>query len=269
MNDQTRRVETEPFGITYDRLRLDKLLTRLVQKHGIKTSLELPADGAKAMPGIYSLALARAGVDVHLFNPEPQALELWDRLGLRDRVTVVEGDDPRDTGLDDDKFDLVWNFVSVGFRTDFEAIMAEMARTSRRHVMTVHCNGFNWGYPWHRFLHRVFDLDWTHGETAYFFPKRVRAVYRELGLEPVDFGLLDMPWWPDPPGFRDVRLHLQGVDVVEDFDWRAPIEDIYRTGHQPTPLRVLGRIEDSRRIPKPVRFVFSHLFFQLGEKILR
>lgn len=264
-----RRVETEPFGITYDRMQLDRCLTRLVRKHGIETALELPADGAKAMPGIYSLALARAGVNVHLFAPEPQALELWDRLGLLDRVTVVEGDNPADTGLDPDQFDLVWNFVSVGFRKDFRDIIGEMERTSKRFVMTVHCNGYNYGYPWHRFLHWALKLDWNHGETEYFFPRAVREVYRSSGLEPVDFGLLDMPWWPDPPGFRDVRLHLSGGDIVEDFDWRAPIEDIYATGQRPLGLRVLSRIERMPVIPTPVRFVFSHLFFLLGEKILR
>lgn len=272
MNDkraEKRRVETEPFGITYDRMRLGKLLTRMVEERGIKTSLELPADGAKAMPGIYSLALARAGVNVHLFNPEDQALELYDRLGLLDQVTVIEGDDPKNTGLDSGQFDLVWNFVSVGFRKDFEQIMAEMARTSNRYVMTVHCNGYNYGYPWHRFLHWALKLDWNHGETAYFFPRRVREVYRSLGAEPVDFGLLDMPWWPDPPGFRDVRLHLSGGDIVEDFDWKAPIEDIYATGKRPTGLRILSKIEDLPVIPRPVRFVFSHLFFVMGEKILR
>jgi len=270
MNDTTPRArEREPFGITYDRVRLDGVLTRLVREHAIRNVLELPADGAKAMPGIYSLALARAGCQVTLFNPEDQALDLWERLGLRDQVTVVRGDDPGDTGLADTSFDLVWNFVSVGFRPDFERIIKEMHRVTRRHVLTVHCNGFNWGYPWHRFLHRILDLPWTHGETAYFFPKRVRQVYRNVGLTPVDFGLFDMPWWPDPPGFRDVRLHLSGGDVVEDFTWTAPIEEIYHTGKRPTALRLLSAIEDLPIIPLPVRFVFSHLFFQLGERVLR
>jgi hypothetical protein len=263
-----RRREREPFGITYDRHRLDRVLTRLVRTHGIRTALELPADGAKAMPGIYSLALARAGVHVTLFNPEEQGLDVYRRLGLEDRVTAVYAEHPRETGLDDRSFDLVWNFVSIGFRPDFDAIVGEMRRVSRRHVMTVHCNGFNWGYPWHRFLHRALKLPWNHGETDYFFPRRVRSIYRAHGLEPVDFGLFDMPWWPDPPGFRDVRLHLSGGDVVEDFDWEAPIEQIYRDGALPTPLRVLSRIEDARHIPLPVRFVFSHLFFLLGERIL-
>ncbi|MFT6396045.1 MAG: hypothetical protein ACJAYU_000787 [Bradymonadia bacterium] len=264
-----RRTETEPFGITYDRMQLDRTITRLVRKHDIRTALELPADGAKAMPGIYSLAFARAGVHVHLFNPEPQALELWARLGLQDMYTVVEGDDPANTGLDPGQFDICWNFVSVGFRKDFRDIIAEMERCSKRFVMTVHCNGFNYGYPWHRFLHKALKLEWNHGETEYFFPKKVRETYRAKGLEPVDFGLLDMPWWPDPPGFRDVRLHLNGGDVLEDFNWKAPIEDIYRTGKRPFALRVLSRIERLPTIPTPVRFVFSHLFFVLGEKILR
>ena len=33
-----RQRETEPLGITYDRLRLDALLTRLVKERGIKTA---------------------------------------------------------------------------------------------------------------------------------------------------------------------------------------------------------------------------------------
>jgi hypothetical protein len=264
----SRPLEREPFGITYDRLRVDRLLTHLVRKHNIRTALELPADGSKAMPGIYSLALARAGVHVTLFNPEAQGVAVWERLGLMDRVTIVEGDDPMNTGLEPRQFDLVWNFVSAAVRPGFANQVQEMNRLSNRWVMTVHMNGFNWGFPWHRFLHKAFKLRWTHGETENFFPSHVRKVYRSAGLEPVEFGLLDMPWWPDPPGFRDVRLHLEGRDDVTTADWTAPIEEVYASGQTPLAGRVLGRIEDAP-IPRPVRFVFSHLFYQLGERILR
>jgi hypothetical protein len=260
-----RQRETEPLGITYDRLRLDALLTRLVRERGIKTAWELPADGAKAMPSIYSLALARAGVHVTLYRPEEQGLEVWRRLGLIDKVTAVYEGTPAATGLPDRSFDLVWNFVSVGFRPDFGDIIGEMARLSNRHVLTVHCNGFNWGYPWHKLLHAAFRLPWTHGETAYFFPNRVRDVYRGRGLNPAEFGHLDMPWWPDPPGFRDVRLHLSGGDRVEDLEWTAPIEAIYAGGEVPKLVQRLAKIEESE-IPTPVRTVFSHLFYQLGER---
>ncbi|MCA9563424.1 MAG: hypothetical protein KC561_08040, partial [Myxococcales bacterium] len=222
------RKETEVFGITYDRIRLDRTFEYLTKKYPIRTALELPAGGAKAMPSIYSLGLARHGVEVSLYNPDPKGLEVWDRLGLK--YNVIEGDDPRDTGLDDGAFDLVWNFVTVGIEPDFDRVIAEMSRLCSKYVMTVHCNGYNYGYPWHRFLHWALKLDWTHGETAYFFPKNVRATYRDSGLQPIDFGLFDMPWWPDPPGFRDVRLHLQGGDLHtqtgedsnDDIDWSAP-----------------------------------------------
>ncbi len=254
--------ETEPYGITYDRLRLDKNVRRLVEAHNIRTVLELPADGAKAMPSIYSLAFGMCGCDIHLFNPKEQGLAVWERLGMRDRVTVHEGQ-TTDTGLDSDSFDLVWNFVSVGFDPRFPQIIQEMARLSRRHVMTVHCNGFNIGYPWHRFLHRIFRLEWNHGETAYFFPRKVRQTYRDSGMEPVDFGLFDMPPWPDPPGFRDIRLHLNGGNDVESKIWTAPIEDVYATGRVPKRLRALSKVEDLP-IPNLVRFPFSHLFYILG-----
>ena len=257
--------ETEVFGITYDRLRLDRTFRRLLDRYPIRTALELPAAGAKAMPSIYSLALARLGVEVTLLNPEPQGLEVWDRLRLD--YNVVEADDLTNTGLDPASFDLVWNFVTVGFSPDFSGIIAEMARVSRRYVMTVHCNGFNYGYPWHRFLHWALKLDWNHGETAYFFPRAVKSTYRDAGLRSVDFGLFDMPWWPDPPGFRDVRLHLSGGDVVEELDWAAPIEDIYRDGDVPKGLKVLSFIEDLP-IPRLVRWPFSHLFYLFGEKRL-
>ncbi len=265
---QARPHETEPFGITYDRLRVDRVLTRLVRQYGIRTALELPADGSKAMPGIYSLSLARAGVHVTLLNPEDQGLAVYERLGLRDRVTAVYADSCTDTGLQADSFDLVWNFVSNGVSGEFDARTAEMSRLASRLVVSMHMNGYNWGYPWHRLLHRIFDVAWTHGPHEAFFPEYVKRTFRSHGLEPTEHLLLDMPWWPDPPGFRDIRLHLEGRDDTTVADWTAPIEEIYATGRMPLSGRVLERIEDSR-IPRPIRNTFSHLFAIVGEPILR
>jgi SAM-dependent methyltransferase len=267
MHTDPRPLEVEPPGITYDRLRMDRLLTHWVRTHAVRTALELPADGSKAMPSIYSLALARAGVHVTLVNPEPQGIEVWQRLGLADRLTVHRCDDIAHTGLPQASFDLVWNFVSLGVRHDLPAGLREMARLSRHSVLTVHMNGFNWGYPWHRFLHAAFRLPWTHGEPDHFFPRSIRARWREAGLEPQEEGLLDMPWWPDPPGFRDVRLHLAGRDDVAVADWRAPIEDIYAGQPVPAPLAFLERLEDAP-VPRPIRRVFSHLFYIAGRPLL-
>ncbi|MFU8803278.1 MAG: methyltransferase domain-containing protein [Bradymonadaceae bacterium] len=256
--------EREPYGITYDRLRLDALFDDLIKRFDIKRVLEYPAEGSKAMPSIYSLALAARGCHVTLVNPEPQGVDVWRRLGFEDQMEIIEVDDLENSGLDPGQWDLAWNFVTLGFREDFQPILKEMARLSRRHVMTVHCNAYNWGYPWHHFLHRLFKLEWTHGQTDFFWPHKVRAAYRNAGARPLETGLLDMPWWPDPPGFRDIRLHLSGGDQVEKFAWTAPIEDYYRTGEVSAPLRLLEAIE-SGPVPRPVRWVFSHLFYVLTE----
>lgn len=259
------RAEREPFGITYDRFRLDQTFQRLRQTHGFQTVLEYPAEGAKAMPSIYSLALGAMGCDVTLVNPAEQGLQVWRDLGFTGRLNTVQVEDLRDAHeLDAQQWDLVWNFVSVGFRPDFEAILSQMCRLSSRHVMTVHCNAYQLGYPWHRLLHRALRLPWTHGETDYFWPHRVRRAYRRVGATPVGFGLFDMPGWPDPPGFRDIRLHLNGGDDVAIFDWHAPIQDYYQHGRLPALMPLLSRIE-SAPVPLPVRYLFSHLFYVLSE----
>lgn len=261
----SQKREREPYGITYDRLRLDGVFQKMLARRPIQTVLEYPAEGAKAMPSIYSLGLGALGCDVTLVNPSEQGLDVWRSLGMEERFTVARVENLSDAQeLAAGQWDLVWNFVSVGFRPDFEQILAEMTRLSKRYVMTVHCNAFQLGYPWHHLLHRMLRLEWTHGETDYFWPHRVRRAYRKVGAEPLDFGLFDMPGWPDPPGFRDVRLHLNGGDDVDIFDWSAPIAEYYRSGKLPALMPWLSRVE-SAPIPQAIRYLFSHLFYVLAE----
>jgi nucleoside-diphosphate-sugar epimerase len=257
--------EREPLGITYDRLRLEKTFQKLIKQRAIRTALELPAGGAKAMPSLYSLGLARQGVQVTLFDPDERGLAVWDRLQLPYRV--VRGSDAAATGIPSGEYDLVWNFVTAGTDPAFPRIVAEMARVSKRYVMTVHTSGLNYGYPWHRFLHWLLRLEWTHGAPAAFFPSAVRGVYRRAALVPVDFGLFDMPFWPDPPGFRDVRLHRAAgaKHAQRPIHWSAPIEQLYQGSAVPPLARLLGHIEE---LPWPdaFRYPFSHLFYVLGDK---
>src|SRR5699024_9544800 len=139
MNPSTRprRREREPFGITYDRLRLDYVFRDLLARYPTRTVLEYPAEGAKAMPSIYSLGLGAMGCEVTLVNPSEQGLLLWERLGLGPQVRsvqVADLSDPRE--LAGQSWDLVWNFVSLGFRPEFEQIIAQMSRLSAKYLMT-------------------------------------------------------------------------------------------------------------------------------------
>ena len=260
------RAEREPFGITYDRYKLDHIFKRLSRIYPIYDVLELGAGGAKSMPSIYSLGFGKLKCQVHLFNSDDRGIEVWKRLGFDDRLTLHYGDE-QNTGLESDNFDLVWNFVTLGLRPNFEAILQEMVRVSQGYVMTVHMNGYNYGYLWHRFLHKIFKIPWNHGRRDTFFPKKIKKAHKKAGLEVVKCGFFDAPGWPDPPGFRDLRLHLQGVEFdshQSDVTWTAPIEDYYRNGTMSTPLKILSRIED---LPKPtlMRYPVSHLFYVFSQ----
>ena len=74
--------ELEGKGLDYERYALNKLFHELVRTYGIKSVLELPAKGEKAMPSIYSVALAQAGCDVTLVNAEEKSSWAWNELGF-------------------------------------------------------------------------------------------------------------------------------------------------------------------------------------------
>jgi SAM-dependent methyltransferase len=257
------QLQTEPFGITYDRFRLGIIFSRMVRELDIREAAEIPAWGAKAMPSIYSLALALNGCRVTLVDPWEPALEAWRRLDLEAKLNLIKVD-PVNTGLPDGGFDLAWNFVTLAHVSEPVKVLREMARVSRRYVMTVHQNGFNVGYPWHRFLHFIFRFPWTHGHRYCFFPGSVKRLYREAGIRPVKINVLDSPPWPDPPGFRDVRLHRNLPQGETTTEWRVPVVDYYLEDSFPRWMRILSRLEDLP-IPRQLKYPVSHLFYVLGE----
>lgn len=260
-----QKLQIEPGGITYDRYRLGQLFERIVRTRKVRKVVEVPAAGEKAMPSVYSLALGLLGCEVTLVNPVAASLEAWERLGIRDKAVVVEVEDLTTLPFEDGAFDMAWNFVTLSKTGAFEEVLGEMARVSGRLVMTVHNNGYNLGYPWHRLLHKVFGFPWTHGETRYHWPAEVHPAYERAGIHIEEQRFFDAPPWPDPPGIRDVRLHreLKDSSDVTACDWRAPVVDYYAAGQFPSWMRALSIVEDLP-IPAPLRAPFSHLFYVLG-----
>jgi hypothetical protein len=254
----TSGTETEPLGITYDRLRLADVQRRLVNRLSLSRVIEVDASGAKAKPSLYSLGFALAGCTVDLVGGRAESLEDWRALGLEDRVRLLSRPPRRGS------WDVAFNFVTAASDPRFTARLSYMSRLAPL-VMTVHVNGLHVGGPWHRLLHAVFRLPWTHGRFTAEFPGTVGLAYRTAGLSTRACGFFDAPGWPDPPGFRDVRLHRAGVSGhEEDVRWRAPIVDILGSGDVPTLLRVLEVQE--RLQPPPVRALMAHLYFHVGSR---
>jgi len=255
--------EREPVGITYDRLRLGEVEELLVRRFGWKRVVEVNAGGAKAKPSLYSLGFGRAGCSVDLAGGDPGAIEDWRALGLGGRVSIVDPDPASLTGSAG-RWDLAWNFVTASAGGGLSGAIRLLASLAPW-VMTVHENGLHFGRPWHVGLHALMGIEWTHGRWADAFPGAVGLAYREAGLSTVDAGFFDAPGWPDPPGPRDIRMHLAGIAGGEDLvEWEAPIVEIYRSGRVPGVLRLLRAWE--RIQPPVVRMLASHLYFHVGRE---
>ncbi len=254
--------ELEGKGLDYERYALDTLFRRLVRDLGIRTVLELPARGEKAMPSIYSLAFAAAGCDVTLVNAERRSDWAWRELGLP--VSHVDCPDVEHSGLPGAAYDLVWNFHSLSQREDPQALLAEMARLSARHVLFVAVNRYNPGFFSHRAVHRIFDVPWTHGDVRFMSPFFVRRFFRKRGLSIERTGVVDTPPYPDSLGFRDMRLHRMNVDLNQ-IDWDSNTIRWMKRGEYPAKIRLLY-LAEALPLPWFVKLVYAHLFWVLARR---
>jgi hypothetical protein len=254
--------ELEGKGLDYERYALDKLFRKLVRRHGIRSVLEIPARGEKAMPSIYSIAFAAAGCDVTLVNAEEKSRWAWEELELP--VTYVRCDAPERSGLDADRYDLVWNFMTLAQHANPEALLREMVRLSRGFVLSVAVNRFNPGFFSHRTVHRVFDVPWTHGDVRFMNPFFVRRYFERRGLRVVRRGVVDTPPYPDSLGFRDMRLHRMNVDL-NTIDWDSRSVHWMKRGAYPTKIKLLY-LAEALPLPWVVKLVYAHLFWVLARK---
>ena len=264
------RKEIEVFGVTYDRYVLLHLHGILTQSLGLKRVVDMPSHGAKAAGSLYSIGFAKAGCEVVLVNPEMETMYGWEKIGLEDAVETRLNVDVCRTGFEDDEFDLAFNFVTWTELPDPARYLREMKRISRKYVLLVTCNNFQPGYPWHRLIHFVFGFPWTHGQVKYNHITTVRKLFKNTGLNVVEYGAIDSPGWPDPSGPRDIRLHSRygatGNAPPKDKPlWEVPFLDYVETGVYPEWMKKLGKWDMTFR--KGVfKLPISHLFYVLGEK---
>lgn len=258
--------ESECFGLIYERFAFGKLLEKIVKEYNIKSVLELPGGGVKAMPSIYSICMGLAGCKVTVVNGEKASLNVWRRLGIEDMISFVECDDLSNTRLPDNSFDFVWNFVVFGTFKDPENVLKEMKRLSKRHVGLFLSNRKNVGYCFHRFAHWYTNIPWTHGDVTLRAPKRIKDMMKDQGMEIEKVGFVDTPPWPDSIGFRDIRLHRLAMENKLDLSkiaWKSDYVDFLESNHFPLWIRLVYAFES---IPMPyfLKQFYAHLFYVIG-----
>jgi len=266
MNDpqQNHDFEIEGFGVSYDRHMMFFQQQILTKELDLKNVLEMPSYGAKAASSLYSLGFAKAGCHVTITDLDEKMLPYWQELGLKDQLTHTPVNDYSQTNFSDGQFDLTWNFVTFTHAENKDAYIQEMMRISKKYVMLISCNNFQLGYPLHKIIHFLYKFPWNHGETHFNYMGNVKNLLTRNGLSIHEYGTIDSPPWPDPVGFRDVRLHKKAISKGV-YDWRVPVVDYIKNNRFPMWMNLLRSYDITLR-KGYWKLPFSHLFYVIGEK---
>jgi hypothetical protein len=258
---QRKDIEREHFGPLYDRYSLRKYFSSLVDKSGIKDCLEVPAVGVASAPGIWSEAWGEKGCNVTLVNaPKQETMQRWERMGIGARLKITDAD-VENLPFRNNTFDLVWNYVVLTKQINPAKVLNEMKRVSRKFVLVVANNRFNWGYPIHKNNHERKNIPWTHGDIILFDYRNMIGLFEKSGLKVVEKGLLDVVPWPEGIGFRDLRLHGKNLEGTE---WECKMVDYVEENRFPLWMKLVYLFE---KFPTPffMKLRYSHLYYVLGE----
>lgn len=257
-------MEKEVFGVIYERFSVGRKLDSIARRYGIKTVLEMPAHGAKAMPSIYSLGFADKAKKITLVNGNERYLSEWKKVSADHKVVWKQEDDILHTSFRDNEFDFVWNFAFISACSDPDALIEEMKRISSKYVAVFSVNAGNIGFPIHRIVHKRTGIPWTHGDIRYNNRHFLRKKLSKHGLKIVETGFADCPVWPDSLGFRDVRLHRMNVDFNK-MDWESDYPDMLSKNKFPLWIKLVYLVE---KFPMPafLKSIHSHINYMIAEK---
>jgi hypothetical protein len=186
-------------GTTYERFAIYRWLERLIDRHPIRDVLEGPGDGVAGISGINSVPLARRGAKVTVALRDRREIALARRV-WEAQDCLAQGSFVCANGLPlpftSRRFDLVWNFNRLPFFNP-QAMIAEMARISRRYVLLMAPSRHNYGFLARRVHHRLTGRPWHYGDIDVMEPGKVIDLLAQFELQALEAVLLDAPWWPD------------------------------------------------------------------------
>jgi hypothetical protein len=197
---ETLTILDSGLGTTFERWALNRYLSRLQDRLGLKTVLEGPGDGMTGISGINSLVLALGGADVTVALTDSGRADLarkvWGRhLSGHPASWRIASDGALPSGPR--LFDLVWNFNVMTRQERPSELLGAICGLSRRFVLIFVPNRKNYSFFLHRLHHRVAKQPWDHGAVELMSPGYWRKALSGFGFGRCETVWLDCPWWPD------------------------------------------------------------------------
>jgi hypothetical protein len=258
----------EGIGTVYERVVIDDYFRRLQAERDIRSVLECPADGVTGVPGINSLEFARNGAEVWLANPSQHMLDgaqrVWVQQRLLDRAHFTRCDVDATT-FEDDSFDLVWNYCMFERFSDPGPMVAEMKRVSRRYVLIMTQNVYNFGTVFHKAYHAMCEQEWDHGVGGQMTMGAIRRALLDQGMRLEEEGTVDIPPWLDTWDMP-LRGELKKLLAIVGRKWEWKIESQGQPGNGQPPRMVSFVRDIEANLPDWFRRFQAHHLYVLASK---
>ncbi len=262
----------EGLGLVYERLVLNDYLERIAHQYHIQSVLEAPVYGMAGVSGINSVALARRGCAVTLVDDNSERLagikRIWHEINLDARF--VAHPNFAQLPFPDASFDLAWEWAGLWYLADAEKLIRELARVSRNLVFIAMPNRAQVGYLLRKY---ILERDFVeYVDEAWADIGRIKKIFRDLKLEIVDEGVLDVPPWPDtvmPAAQVLARLGIQSRKLDAQFSgagWQWSTMDYY-SGKRPELRAQIERYMFLERAPLPwqIKAIWAHHRYVLAK----
>jgi len=190
-------VAHEGLGSSYERIVLNRLLLRLCKDFNINRALEAPCFGFTGVSGINLVALAKAGVEVHLEDHDPGRLEFirdsWQSLNLP--VHLKLNDDYRFLDYPDASIDFGFNFSAIWFVKDLPSFVAELCRVVNKCILICVPNRNGIGYKGQ--LKGYSATKYPELHPGQIDPASIIWLMRKNKWQLLEESYIDCPPWPD------------------------------------------------------------------------
>ncbi|HQQ67492.1 MAG TPA: methyltransferase domain-containing protein [Candidatus Cloacimonadota bacterium] len=190
-------VAHEGLGSSYERVVLNRLLSRLKRDYGFSRVLEAPCFGFTGITGINLVSLAQAGCEVYLEDDNEQRLELirttWMDLGLPVSLRLNQGF----TALDypDGHFDFAFNFSALWFVANLGSFLKELCRVVRGPILLCVPNRDGLGFRGQ--LKGYSRSRYPFLQPSFIDPYSIIHLMTRNGYRLRETDYIDCPPWPD------------------------------------------------------------------------
>jgi SAM-dependent methyltransferase len=208
----------EGLGSSYERIMLNRMLSKLHQRYGFKTALEAPSFGFTGLSGINSLWLEKQHhVAVTVMDTDQERLELiqgvWKEADAQMRPVYVEN--YLALPFENDTFDFSWNFASLWFADDSRILLKELTRVTRDCIVISVPNQHGFGYRLRKYLAKG-EFEALLKEDA-IVPHSIITSMKACQWTLVGWDYIDCPPFPDIAMKKEEFLNLVHMQWLLKF----------------------------------------------------